>query len=72
MKNYLRPSDNVLFNVGDEVTDIFGKSFGKITKIWKSFDQVRIDIGNLGLVLYWPGMKDLIMKNNDTDNSTIR
>lgn len=46
-----RTFDNEIFSIGDKIGDIYGHEFGNITAIWISFDQMRIDIGNLGLVL---------------------
>ena len=50
-----RKSDGMIFSLGDEVGhDVPGTKYmkmGKIDRFWKSFDQMRIDIGKLGIVL---------------------
>jgi len=47
-----RTSDGEVFSIGDEIgLRPDNKSAGKIDRLWKSFEQMRIDIGNLGLVL---------------------
>lgn len=47
-----RISDNMIFKLGDNVKcSTSGLVYGKITKIWISFNQLRIDIDRLGLVL---------------------
>lgn len=47
-----RNSDGEIFSIGDEIgLRPDNKSVGKIDRLWKSFDQMRIDVGNLGLVL---------------------
>jgi len=47
-----RISDGEVFSIGDEIgLRPDNKSAGKIDRLWKSFDQMRIDVGSLGLVL---------------------
>jgi hypothetical protein len=47
-----RTSDGEVFSVGDLIGLKPGnREVGKIDRIWQSFEQMRIDIGNLGLVL---------------------
>lgn len=49
-----RISDGEIFSLGDTIIDSTGTSdpsFGKITKIWPSFNQMRADIGRIGIVL---------------------
>lgn len=45
-----RLPDGEIFTVGDKI-GIGTSPAGNITKIWVSFDQMRLDVGNLGLVL---------------------
>lgn len=60
----LRKSDNQVFQVGDECKLRIGDYYlGKITRLWKSGNQMRGDIGRMGLVLSWTKSKeDLIDK----------
>jgi len=47
-----RVSDGEIFSVGDLIgfrPD--NKEIGKIDRLWQSFEQMRIDVGKLGLVL---------------------
>jgi len=47
-----RLSDGEIFSVGDLIgLNPDNKEVGKIDRIWPSFEQMRIDVGNLGLVL---------------------
>ncbi len=46
-----RLSDGAQFKVGEIIKDTHGHIIGRISKIWILGDQVRADIGNLGLVL---------------------
>lgn len=56
---YQRPSDGKIFRVGDQVRCIITKrSFGIVDRIWQSFEQVRCDIGRMGLVIYAPNRQD--------------
>jgi hypothetical protein len=56
-----RTSDGEVFSVGDLIgLKPDNKEVGRIDRIWPSFEQMRIDIGNLGLVL-----NDDIVKLND-------
>lgn len=61
---YFRPTDNILFKVGDEVKFINEEQpIGKITKIWHSSDHVvKVNINNLTFILYWPYRKNTIEK----------
>ena len=48
-----RLSDNEVFRVGDELIMEPGrKEVGRITRLWISFEQMRADVGNLGVVLH--------------------
>lgn len=61
----LRHSDNSIWKIGDDnIVDSFGKPYtaGKITAIWESDDQLRVDFGRLGLVLSWDNHEDLLFK----------
>lgn len=50
-----RISDGEVFTLGEKVCSVgFGKSsttYGSIDRIWPSFDQMRCDVGNMGMVL---------------------
>lgn len=54
-----RISDGEIFTLGDMIASVLPTNakdkhiskYGKITKIWPSFDQMRADIDRLGLVL---------------------
>ena len=59
-----RNSDGEIFKLGDEIAHrtpyTKDKTMGKIDRFWKSFEQMRIDIGNLGVVL-----NDYVIKIED-------
>ena len=50
-----RNSDGEIFKLGDKIAhNIPGtppKAMGEIDRFWKSFEQMRIDVGRLGVVL---------------------
>ena len=50
-----RNSDGEIFKLGDTIAhDIPGtepREMGKIDRFWKSLEQMRIDVGSLGVVL---------------------
>ncbi len=66
IKSVRRTSDGEVFSIGDKVIYDFQKhnpekALGKIDRIWVSFEQLRIDIGNCGDVLASSdGRKDII------------
>ena len=63
-----RTSDGEIFSVGDNVGLKPGdRPLGKIDKFWKSFEQMRVDIGRLGYV-----MNDLLMKEENIDETLGR
>jgi hypothetical protein len=43
-----RLKDDKIFTLGDNLIDMLGHDFGKITKFWPSFEQLRVDIGRGG------------------------
>jgi len=58
-----RTSDGEIFSLGDTIGYVpDGKEIGKIDRLWKSFEQMRIDVGKLGVVL-----NDEIMKIKDME-----
>ena len=62
-----RNSDGEIFSVGDTVGyKPDGKVIGEIDRIWKSFEQMRMDVGKLGLVL-----NDDLMKVEEKTNEEV-
>ena len=58
-----RLSDDEIFSIGDTIGFVpDGEIIGVIDRLWKSYEQMRIDIGKLGLVL-----NDDIMKIDDVN-----
>lgn len=60
----LRKTDNQVFRVGDNCKlRMGGGSLGKITRLFQSGEQMRVDFDRMGLVLSWTKHKeDLIDK----------
>jgi hypothetical protein len=53
------PSDKI-FEVGNAIKMIGdNKTYGVLTRIWISNEQIRGDIGRLGTVLYTPEHEDI-------------
>lgn len=71
----IRLCDNMIFNLRDIICcKLTGTVYGRITRLWVSHEQLRVDIGRMGLVLAVDGesRNDIVILNQNDQDSLNR